>query len=155
MSVTNTMPKNINRTLSRMAEKALLGVQRSLEVIRNEVVATAPVKSGRLVGSFEGQAEASVSLTKDKVYNVTKLKNGASGVIGTNVPYAKIQEFGGVIKPKKKKALSWIGDDGERHFAKSVTIKAKHFLTNAIAASESKILTVITNTLKEKDASPT
>jgi phage gpG-like protein len=46
-------------------------------------------------------------------------------VVASNVPYAAIHEFGGktqphIIKPKYKKWLSWIGDDGERVFKKIV-----------------------------------
>lgn len=29
------------------------------------------------------------------------------GKVGSNLPYAKIQEFGGTIVPKKKKLLMW------------------------------------------------
>ena len=46
-------------------------------------------------------------------------------VVASNVPYAAIHEFGGttqphIIKPKYKKWLSWVGDDGVRVFAKVV-----------------------------------
>jgi hypothetical protein len=55
-----------------------------------------------------------------------------SAVFGGNgVPYGRIQELGGTIKPKKAKALSWIGPDGERVYAKSVKIKGVHYLKRA------------------------
>lgn len=47
------------------------------------------------------------------------------------VPYARIQHEGGVIKPKKAKILSWVGKDGVRRFAKSVTIKPTKYLAKA------------------------
>lgn len=41
--------------------------------------------------------------------------------------YARIHQFGGVIKPKGAKRLSWIGSDGGRRFAAKVTIPARPF----------------------------
>ena len=41
--------------------------------------------------------------------------------------YAAIHQFGGVIRPKKAKFLSFIGPDGTRYFAKKVTIPPRPF----------------------------
>lgn len=51
---------------------------------------------------------------------------------GTNVIYAKQREFGGTIRPKAKKLLSWMDrTTGKRIFAKSVTQKAHPFMRPA------------------------
>lgn len=47
---------------------------------------------------------------------------------GTNVIYAGIHQFGGIIKPKSKKALKFKGADGRIHTVKQVTIPARPFL---------------------------
>lgn len=50
------------------------------------------------------------------------------GRIGTKVAYAPIQNFGGVIKAKTGKVMSWMNDiSGKRMFAMSVTIPARNF----------------------------
>ena len=47
--------------------------------------------------------------------------------VGSPLIYAAIHHFGGVIKPKKAKALSFMAG-GDRVFAKSVTIPARPYL---------------------------
>jgi phage gpG-like protein len=51
---------------------------------------------------------------------------------GPSVEYARIHEFGGVIVPKKAKALSWIGEGGKRIFARAVHIPARPYLRPAV-----------------------
>jgi phage gpG-like protein len=41
--------------------------------------------------------------------------------------YAPIHQFGGKIKPKKSRVLTWVGADGKRVFARSVTMPARPF----------------------------
>ena len=43
------------------------------------------------------------------------------------MPYAAIHQFGGVIKPKGKKALAWLGANGVKIVRKSVTIPPRPF----------------------------
>lgn len=47
---------------------------------------------------------------------------------GTNVIYAGIHHFGGVIKPKSKKALAFKGSNGRLNIVKQVTMPARPFL---------------------------
>ena len=62
-------------------------------------------------------------------------RNGAANysVIfgGNGIPYARIQELGGTIKPKNGAYLRWKGKDGKYHAAKRVYIKGKHYLERA------------------------
>lgn len=55
--------------------------------------------------------------------SITRAHDNTLAVVGTNVEYAPIHHFGGVIKPKTAKALKL----GNR-FAKKVTIPARPFL---------------------------
>lgn len=48
--------------------------------------------------------------------------------IGTNLKYARLHQYGGVIKPKKGKYLKFAGRDGNPVFVKKVTIPARPFL---------------------------
>lgn len=69
----------------------------------------------------------------------TKGTAGPSGIlkfsndvvtIGTTVKYAAVHNYGAVIRPKRKKVLSWtVGK--KRYFAKEVTIPKRPFLEGA------------------------
>lgn len=66
--------------------------------------------------------------------------------IGTNVVYAAIHEFGGVITPKQAKALAFeIG--GELIFAQSVEIKAHPYLRPAMDENVQAVADEINATL--------
>lgn len=94
--------------------RATENMMASVIVTRAKILA--PRKSGDLIAS--GRVE--------------RKKSKTSAVFGGNgVPYGRIQELGGTIRPKNGRYLSWIGKDGQRIFAKSVTIKGKHYLEKA------------------------
>ena len=91
-------------------------------------------------GALPIQAEAKRLAPKDTrtltrsifVSELYKLFGKRFVIIGTNVIYARIQEFGGVIKPRIAKMLSWVDRrTGERRFAKEVTIPAQPYLRPA------------------------
>jgi len=74
-----------------------------------------------------------------------------SVTIGTNLVYAALQNFGGVIKPKNGKALSFVVG-GRRVFVKhAITIPAREFLpTSGLPASWSNsILKIISRRLQD------
>lgn len=48
---------------------------------------------------------------------------------GSRVPYARIRHEGGVIRPKNAKVLAWKDKDGDWHYANSVTVKGKKYLS--------------------------
>lgn len=53
--------------------------------------------------------------------------NDTTAIVGSNLEYAAIHQFGGVIKPKKAKVLAFnVG--GKNIFANKVTIKANPYL---------------------------
>lgn len=49
-------------------------------------------------------------------------------MVGSNLPYARIQQKGGTIKPKKGKYLKFKGLSGKDVFVKEVTIPARPYL---------------------------
>jgi len=60
------------------------------------------------------------------------------GMVYTNVPYARIHEYGGVIVPVAAPALRfWIG--GQMIFAKSVTMPERSFLRSTLAERSDEI----------------
>jgi phage gpG-like protein len=72
-------------------------------------------KTGNLINSIQ-KRESEVSDTS------------ASVDVGTNVIYAAIHEFGGIIKAKVAKYLCFMTDDGQWHKVKSVTMPARPFM---------------------------
>jgi hypothetical protein len=67
------------------------------------------------------------------------LRRGAGRITyGTALIYARIQEFGGVIRPKNAKYLSWVAN-GRRHFAKQVRIKGKFYMTRSAKAAQAAV----------------
>lgn len=63
--------------------------------------------------------------------------------VGPTVVYGRIQELGGVIKPIKKKLLSWVDENGVRIFAKMVTLPARPYLRPALDDNIKKIQQMI------------
>ncbi|MFC4768739.1 hypothetical protein [Effusibacillus consociatus] len=81
--------------------------------------------------------------------------DGKKGIIGSDVKYAAIHEYGGVIKPKRAKMLAFqvqsgsqiVGKSGKRLknpkkiskwvFAKKVTIKEKRYMRGTIERMQS------------------
>lgn len=49
-------------------------------------------------------------------------------MVGSNLPYARIHQKGGTVKPKKGKYLKFKGLDGKDVFVKEVTIPARPYL---------------------------
>lgn len=86
----NTIGTGLKREGQSMQARGELAINRGLEVIRSEVVPLTPRKTSRLVYSIQGQAQQE----GDDVYKVDNNGSKITGVVGTNVPYAKFVEFG-------------------------------------------------------------
>ena len=67
--------------------------------------------------------------------------------VGTNVEYAAIQEFGGIIKPRFAKMLAWM-QDGVLIFAKLVQIPARPYLRPAFDEHDDEIRTAVETQLR-------
>ena len=104
-------------------------------VVQSQARIYAPVDTGNLRESIQAEPD----------------KAGAFSAwvrIGSDAVYAAIQEFGGTIKPKTKKMLSWIGDNGKRIFAHAVQIKAQPYLRPALDNHHPEIMGAVSAGVK-------
>ena len=70
--------------------------------------------------------------------------------VGTNVVYARIHEFGGVIKPVRAKMLSWIDKEtGKRIFAHKAVIPARPYMRPAIESHKDDVAKTVIYYLKK------
>ena len=116
-----TGDKDLRRKFAQMTASAQgmalsLAAQAGGEAIRSEASQRAPYLSGTL---------------RRSIHTVVVRKGmRADCTIGTNLVYAAIQEFGGVISAKRARMLAF-QIDGEWVFAKQVTIPAHPYLRPA------------------------
>jgi hypothetical protein len=100
------------------------GKERQFQVSLLELATTIHRDAGNLAPRKSGNLISSGRI--DPISNGYAVRFGGNGV-----PYGRIQELGGTIRPKKAKMLIWKGDDGKTHAAHQVTIKGKHYLQKA------------------------
>lgn len=60
-----------------------------------------------------------------------------------NLIYARIHEFGGIIKPVKAKMLSWVNKEGQRVFANAVHIPARPYMRPAVDENKKDIVKAV------------
>lgn len=60
--------------------------------------------------------------------SIDKIATSDKVMVGSNLPYARIHQKGGTVKPKKGKYLKFKGLDGKDVFVKEVTIPARPYL---------------------------
>jgi HK97 gp10 family phage protein len=111
-------------------------------------------------GGFELEAEIKMQIDKQKLRDTGNLINsiqkkktkvtGNSGEVqvGTNVIYAAIHEFGGVIRAKNAKALRFRTKDGQWHTVKSVTIPARPYMRPAVDEGKGRVEAAVRAVLK-------
>ncbi|EFT46599.1 hypothetical protein FEW48_002541 [Enterococcus faecalis] len=108
----------LKKIVIQSIEKEIDNYAKKMEKIIKE---EAHVKTGALKDSItiEKESDGSRLIGVD----VAKLKSDPRNVGGLDysIPYYK-GHSGYTIRPRKAKALSWVGKDGKRHFAKSVYI---------------------------------
>ena len=71
------------------------------------------------------------TLKRSITHDITERADKLIGTVGSNLVYARIQEYGGTILPKKGKYLRFMVN-GSWVAVKQVTIKPKLYLTRAI-----------------------
>ena len=91
----------VNLTLHKIAQD-----------VRSEAVIKSPYKTGTLRRSI--------------ISDVTETQ----AKVGSNLPYARMREYGGIIVPKRAKMLAW-KSGGKWHYAKKVVQRAKPYLIPA------------------------
>lgn len=81
-----------------------------------------------------GALKRSITLTEP-----TQSGKGWKAQVAPHVVYGRIQELGGTIVPKRARMLSWVGGDGVRRFARSVTLPPRPYLRPAVDSSQEAI----------------
>jgi len=129
----------------KVNDRALRDALRKVKLSKRDFVDA--LYDGGLV--VEAAAKRNIKLrdlidTGDLRSSMTTEKNMSAGyvVVGTNKIYAAIHEFGGVIKPRTAKLLSWV-QNGVRIFATSVTIPARPYLRPAIDDNHREIVNAV------------
>lgn len=115
------------------------GFENAMDLAVDTAQDFAPVKTGRLRKSIK----AGSTITDRKAY----------GWIGSDVVYARIQEEGGVIRPKGQ-YLKFMGNDGNWKYVRQTVIKPKKYLERALISRldeiEREIEDVIIRTVRRK-----
>lgn len=111
--------KGLKGAPGQMKREVFVAVDSSMQGIHGRTVQYAPYKTGNLRRSFTW-------LTDDEGDRIV-------GVIGTNLDYAWVQEFGMTIKAKRSKYLHFKGSHGWAK-VKQVKIPGKHYFGRAIEA---------------------
>ncbi len=80
--------------------------------------------------SARASAEGGKTLTKDAHLrdSIDYAATPTKVMVGSNLPYARIHQYGGTIRPKKAKRLVFKGSGDKTVFAKEVTIPARPYL---------------------------
>jgi hypothetical protein len=127
--VKNTLKQGYKDKVAEYKARALLGIERGMQVIRAATLPFVPEVTGRLVGSYGGIAEFS----QDAIFKTESKRNEIAGYVGSKVPYARRIEF---------------GFKGEDKLGRSFEQKAQYPLTQGLEKGKGDVQKVIINTLK-------
>lgn len=95
------------------------GLRKALSFVRANIRARGLVDTGHLMKNWTIE------------HNKTSMGKGSSRLV-TDTVYARIHEFGGIIRPVRAKMLSWVDKQtGERIFAHQVRIPARPYFRPA------------------------
>lgn len=109
-----------------IAKMAILA--RATQEIRSRAIVKAPYDTGTLRESIS-------AVLRNNYWKVG---------VDKNIPYARIQEYGWIIRPKNKKYLIWKNKGGQWRVAKKVNIKPQPYLVPAFEEVQNKLGGIIT-----------
>lgn len=95
-----------------------------------------------------GLVDKGVLINSIQKKDVTVTATSAKATVGTNVVYAAIHEFGGVIVPRHAAALVFRTKDGMWHTVKRVVMPARPYMRPAIDGGKNRIEQAVVITLK-------
>jgi hypothetical protein len=131
--------KDLNELEEVLFEGFVEGFENAMQVVEQEAKQLAPVRTGRLRESIK----SGTNITERRMY----------GWVGSDLIYARLQEEGGIIRPKKGEYLRF-QVDGKWRFARQVTIKGQHYLERAVVGRidsvQKEIESVITRPLTRR-----
>jgi hypothetical protein len=128
MSKTDVVIKSNVSNIQRSLRQGVLAkaAQAGGEVIRNN--AKLNIRS-----TFSAKSTGGAGLAGSLVVELVKSSDKSAEVdVGPTKIYGRIQELGGIIKPVFARMLSWVGDNGERIFARMVRIPPRPYLRPAL-----------------------
>lgn len=128
--------KQVNKKLQSVAKKLPKGsadaINKSLIEINNKISSNLTGKILK-IGPDRGG-------TLRRSYNIRQAKpKKLSGMIGSKLIYAKIHEYGGIIRVKRAKYLRFKTRDGLWHSVKQVKIPARKYFSKSVEATIPKI----------------
>ena len=86
-----------------------------------------------------------------QVYDVKSVGNYAECYVGSRgVIYARIHEFGGIIRAKRAKALHWVDNEGNDHFAQSVQIPARPYVRPAADEHKEEVINFVIEKIRQE-----
>lgn len=88
---------------------------------------------------LSGQVLQNRTGTLRRSITMTPFRSSGQVTVGTNVLYAKVHEFGAVIKAKNVPYLKFQTPDGAWHMKKQVLVPARPFLRPALIRNRGKI----------------
>lgn len=133
--------------------KGLAGLPQKIKKMRINVLAALPLMLARAGEQVRGQAvekhlsgprpknlgRVSGDLARSIGYKVT----GNKVAVGTNLIYARIHEYGGVIVPRQAKALHFKLRDGGWRTASKVVMPERSFLRSSLRESRGAIKSIV------------
>jgi HK97 gp10 family phage protein len=126
-----------------LLEKALTA---GAMIVANDAKRRAPVKTGNLRRSIHIGGQGAGAEGGD-IGRPAQPANGAAVQVGTNVEYAAIHEYGGIITPKTAKALRFkIGDKWV--MTQRVQIPARPYLRPALDENEAAVKDEVSKALQ-------
>lgn len=105
-------------------------VEAGAQILLSAAQHNAPHKSGKLAQSIH-------------ISDVEVGAGGASVTVGTDLIYARIQEYGGTIYAKGGGWLVFQTDDGQWHKVKSVTLPARPYMRPALDSSRTAVIAAV------------
>jgi len=143
--------KKTNGSSRTQIKIELTGVDELIEKL-NQIDKSFRNEAGRAIvtaGAEVINAQTQVNINETfSERNTGGLKNSVTTVADGSKPearvevrkvYARIQEYGGTIKPVRARLLHWV-EDGQDIFARSVTLPARPYFRPAIESSESAVV---------------
>lgn len=120
-----------------------------------------PLSRAANAGGYELRGLVEVNIRKQDLVDTGNLVNsisvksvqlvgsGAEAVVGTNVVYAAIHEFGGVINAKGPGGLVFQTEDGEWHHVSRVTIPARPYMRPAVDEGHQRVADAVAAVLSD------
>ncbi len=124
-------------------------INTSTQEVRKQIILTAPSGPTRKGGDVRRSGKRSAgklrqSITAPPVRALVGLVK-----IGTSVPYARIQEFGGTITARTAKYLRFQTYDGAWHRVKSVILKPKLYVTKGFDNALPKVEKIFSDVVEK------